>query len=139
MTAPPTRRDDTDETTQTKRDETNETGKAKPTSLAPVPEDLRQVWNADAHEDLPRCLELNEGRRKAATVRLRERSLPDWRAVVKRISASKFCRGQNDRTWVASFDWLLQPDTAVKVLEGKYDDRDVSRGRVEHEYESRSL
>ena len=26
------------------------------------------------------------------------------------------------RRWRASFDWLVRPDTAIKILEGKYDD-----------------
>ena len=25
--------------------------------------------------------------------------------------------------WVATFDWLLKPDTATRVLEGQYDNR----------------
>ena len=68
--------------------------------------------------------ELTDSRHKHATVRLREKpQLEHWRGVVQRINASDFCRGQNERGWVATFDWLLQPDTAVKVLEGKYDNR----------------
>jgi hypothetical protein len=41
---------------------------------------------------------------------------------VKRIASSAFCTGTNDRGWRATPDWLLRPDTAAKVLEGKYDD-----------------
>jgi hypothetical protein len=55
--------------------------------------------------------------------RLRERPLEEWRPIFQRINASDFCRGQNDRGWIATFDWALQPDTAAKVLEGKYDNR----------------
>jgi hypothetical protein len=42
------------------------------------------------------------------------------------MDASPFCRGETgDRGWRASFDFLLKPDTATKVLEGKYDDADA--------------
>lgn len=51
-----------------------------------------------------------------------------------RISTSDFCRGKNERGWVATFDWLLQPDTAIKVLEGKYDNRGKPT-RAEYEYQ----
>lgn len=46
-----------------------------------------------------------------------------WLEVIRRINASSFLRGETERGWKASPDWLLQPDTAAKVLEGKYDDR----------------
>jgi hypothetical protein len=48
----------------------------------------------------------------------------NFEAAVKRIMASKFCMGQNDRGWVATFDFLLQEDKIEKIMEGKYDNRD---------------
>lgn len=39
----------------------------------------------------------------------------------RRAQASSFCTGQNDRHWKADFDWLLNENNLVKVLEGKYD------------------
>lgn len=85
------------------------------------PEDLQALWNAEAHPNLPRWKELTEKRRRQATTRLRERPLSEWREVIRRINASAFLRGEEaGSTWRASPDWLLQPDAAVKVLEGKY-------------------
>ena len=52
-----------------------------------------------------------------------ETSESHWSEVVKRIAASDFCNGKNDRAWVATFDWILQPDVQWKALEGKYDNR----------------
>ncbi len=46
----------------------------------------------------------------------------EWIDIINRISLSQFCTGTNNRSWRATFDWLLQPDTALKVLEGKFDD-----------------
>lgn len=92
-------------------------------AAAPLPEDLQRIWNDDSGGALPRAVEITKARRKHAEARLREHPLPYWRDVVKRIGASDFCRGENQRGWVATFDWLLQPDTAPKVLEGKYDNR----------------
>jgi hypothetical protein len=92
-----------------------------------TPEDLAGLWNA-IEPPLPRCLELTTDRKKRARKRLKERPFDQWRAVVARIGASDFCRGlipsrTGDIPWVATFDWLLKPETAVKVLEGKYDNR----------------
>lgn len=47
-----------------------------------------------------------------------------WRDAIARAAASEFCRGVNDRGWLADFEWFLKPDTVTKLLEGKYDDRE---------------
>lgn len=98
-------------------------------SPLPSPDDLRDEWNVITTDPIPQCRELSAERTRKAKTRLRERPLTEWREVMERIQASAFCRGENDRGWVATFDWLLQADTAVKVLEGKYDNRgSPSRG-----------
>ena len=58
---------------------------------------------------------------RSAKERLKE--IPDlnyWRGVIEHVVASDFCKGQNDRGWVADVDFLLRPDTHLKVMEGKY-------------------
>jgi hypothetical protein len=45
-----------------------------------------------------------------------------------KLEASDFCKGNNDRRWRASFDWIIVNDTnMVKVLEGKYDNKGVAK------------
>jgi hypothetical protein len=85
--------------------------------------DLQRLWNDLTTAPIPRCKGLSQTRRRRAVARLRERPLGDWRDIIARIEASRFCRGEGGRGWVASFDWLLKEDTALMVLEGKYDDR----------------
>jgi len=34
---------------------------------------------------------------------------------------SEFLRGKNSKCWVASFDWLIKPESIAKVLNGNYD------------------
>lgn len=97
-------------------------------ALAPRPadgaDDMQARWNETTALPIPRCRELSTKRRRAARARLTERPLKEWVEVFARIQASAFCRGQNDRGWVATFDWVVgSPDVAVKVLEGKYDNR----------------
>ena len=84
-----------------------------------------EAWNTLTTKPIPRCRELTAKRKRAAMARLAERDMAEWRHVIDRIQQSAFCRGDGT-TWVASFDWLLQPDVAVKVLEGKYDNRAVA-------------
>lgn len=89
-------------------------------AVAAMPDVLRDLWNAGCGT-LPQCIELGTERRRHAQQRLKDRPLEQWVSVVARIRESAFCNGQNDRGWRATFDWLIRPDTAAKVLEGKYD------------------
>lgn len=86
--------------------------------------DLLDVWNSNCGT-LPKARELGK-RAPKAQARVREK--PDrsyWVDVVSRIAKSNFCNGRSKGSeWRATFDFLVQPDTHLKVLEGKYDNRD---------------
>lgn len=86
---------------------------------------LKGIWN-DNRGKLSEWKLTNPAREKVALARLKELPLDQWVDVVKRVAASKFCNGVNDRGWRASPDWLLKPATAAAVLEGKYDDKGAS-------------
>lgn len=48
--------------------------------------------------------------------------ISEFEKVFRKVAASGFCQGQNDRGWRADFDWLIRNDhNMIKVLEGKYD------------------
>jgi hypothetical protein len=85
---------------------------------------LAEIWNAHRGK-LPECKSTESStRRKACETRWRSNPDPKfWEQVVKRIAASNFCGGSSNTSWIATFDWLIRPDTATKVLEGKYDNR----------------
>jgi general stress protein YciG len=85
---------------------------------------LALIWNQH-RGGLPEVKASNPARDRKALARWKEANpnIPPeeyWSAVVRRIVASGFCTGKNDRGWRATFDWLLQPDTHLKVMEGKY-------------------
>jgi len=104
-----------------------------------LPATLLEAWNTHTTPPIPRCRDVNGQRAIHAKSRLRERPLEEWVAVMQRIEASTFCRGENDRAWVATFDWLLRPDTATRVLEGKYDNRPVPVRKTPKEREAESV
>lgn len=81
-----------------------------------------QEWNALAdHSNLPKVLKLTDKRRKALKARLKEMGgLDIWGDVLEKISLSPFLTGKTGAKWRASFDWLLQPSSFIKVLEGNY-------------------
>ena len=101
--------------------EGKEEGESSAPARRPSPKTLLETWNRD-RGPLPEAKGLSGPRERHARTRLGETpDLERWAAAVRRISRSPFCLGSNDRGWRATFDWLLQPDTLLKVEEGKYD------------------
>ncbi|MCC7334416.1 MAG: hypothetical protein IT422_04950 [Pirellulaceae bacterium] len=82
---------------------------------------ILDFWNSTMGQ---RCT-LTDKRRKAVHVRVRDPAwLDSWSKAVSIASKSDFCRGINDRGWVADLEWFLKPDSVAKLIEGKYDNRD---------------
>lgn len=80
------------------------------------------VWNS--FPQLPAVKSVSSSRERSLTARRRDEFWVDhFRSAVEKVVASDFCRGKNRNSWVATFDWMLQPDTVAKIIEGKYDNR----------------
>lgn len=83
---------------------------------------LALLWNLRRHPSLPEVKLCSPSRRRHAANRWKENPNEEfWLEVLERVNASKFCLGANQRGWKADFDFLMRPDSAAKVLEGKYD------------------
>lgn len=99
---------------------------------------LFQLWN-EHRGNLPAAKAFTQKRKKAARARFDESPNESyWVEVIKRLSKSSFCNGGGSTGWVATFDFLLRPDTHVKVSEGVYDNKGGSSmnskiGRVSHD------
>lgn len=80
--------------------------------------EVLEYWN---ESPLPKCLVLSTGRKTKLKARLRDPFfLENWSRAIDLASLSKFCKGETERGWKASFDWFLQPDVVAKIVEGKY-------------------
>lgn len=82
-----------------------------------------QVWNSAAKDiGWSAIREVTPSRRQTIRKRLRNKFWREhWREALDRIRGSPFCKGENDRGWVAEPDWFLRPNTVTAILEGKYD------------------
>ena len=69
--------------------------------------------------ELPQAKVLNKDRTKKLTARLDEHGLEGWRQALEMIEGSSFLCGEAT-DWKASIDFLLQPSSFLKVLEGQY-------------------
>lgn len=70
---------------------------------------------------LPRVTALTDKRRKLINARLNEYGREALSVCFYKAGKSNFLAGENDRGWVASFDWILKSENFVKVYEGNYD------------------
>ena len=69
----------------------------------------------------------NTNRHTMLKARIKEYSLDKVIETISSISKSPFLQGQNDRNWTITFDWLVRPNNFLKVLEGNYIDKEVSK------------
>lgn len=65
---------------------------------------------------------LTTERKRRLRARIKEfPDLDDWQRAFGALERSGFLKGDNDRGWRADFDFLLQPKSFTKLLEGAYD------------------
>lgn len=95
---------------------------------SPPPSFIKEVfdaWNEMAEKiGIPRCLVVSDSRRRSLQARQRDKFfIENWNMAMGKVVKSKFCKGDNERGWTATFDWFIKPENFTKVMEGKYDDR----------------
>lgn len=84
-----------------------------------------KAWNALAGaKGLPKVQTLTQARKVSLHIRLSELGGPaGWADLLRKVQASRFLCGENEKGWTADFDWVLKPANLTKIMEGKYDDR----------------
>lgn len=90
---------------------------------------------------LPKAKILTETRKKKIKARLKTYSIEDFETAFKKMEASSFLRGENDRGWTANLNWLIdRDDNMAKVLEDYYKDKEIkSKAAREQEEAFRML
>lgn len=78
-------------------------------------------WNSLG---LNKLISIKNKRYKALKQRINEFTLDKIFEAIENINKSSFLKGENDRNWSITFDWLMKPNNFIKVLEGNYLDRD---------------
>lgn len=89
-----------------------------------------QFWNSRTKK-MPNIKSIQHDRKKALKSRLKEYDLESVLNALELACQSAFLNGKNDRSFTASFDWVIRPNNFPKVLEGNYTDKpkkQVSRG-----------
>jgi hypothetical protein len=82
---------------------------------------VMSAWNEMAAEnDLPKILVMTPARRRSLATRIGEVGLDGMLAAIAAVAGSAFCRGVSDSGWRADFDFILQPKSLIRLLEGRY-------------------
>ena len=80
----------------------------------------------------PRPVKLSEARKEEIRARLRDGyTVEDFRKLFELAEASDFLKGNNNRSWSATFDWLIADANMAKVLAGNYANRTVSANKAQ--------
>ena len=69
-----------------------------------------------------KVMKLTESRKKTIKARYNEynQDISIFETLFRKAEESNFLKGNNDRSWKATFDWLINPNNMVKVLEDTY-------------------
>lgn len=92
---------------------------SRETGVSPTP--IFGIWNEN-RGTLAEAKAENANRKRWAQARWKEKPDPEyWIEIVKKVASSSFCLGDNPRGWRADYDFLLKPNTHLKISEGAYE------------------
>ena len=83
---------------------------------------------------LPKVTTVTDKRKKLINARLKKYSMPEIEEVFILAETSDFLKGVNGK-WNATFDWLMNENNFVKVLEGNYNNK-LSTQKKETSYDN---
>ena len=79
-------------------------------------------WNSLGLQKLV-AINPNTNRYRLLNARIKEYGLDKVLEAIENIRYSSFLKGQNNKNWTITFDWLIKPNNFTKVLEGNYRDK----------------
>ncbi|WP_315169519.1 phage replisome organizer N-terminal domain-containing protein [Metaclostridioides mangenotii] len=78
-----------------------------------------EKWNS---LNLQQLRTISNNRQTLLNARIKEHGFDSILEAIENINDSSFLKGQNNRNWMITFDWLVKPNNFVKVLENSYKD-----------------
>ena len=89
---------------------------------------IADMYNATC-VSFPRLTRLSEKRKRAIKARLRKYSIDDIKRVFELAEESDFLKGENNRNWSATFDWMMNDANMAKILDGNYKNKDAKQSK----------
>ncbi len=101
----------------------------------PTPLMIFKLWNdcVKLKGILGSARELTDARKKSIVVTTQHslKTIQEWEGYFHMIWETKFLLGQNNRSWKATFNWVIKRENALKVLEGAYPDAMNDEGAID--------
>ena len=89
-------------------------------------DEIKDYWNANTSTAFPAITKMTDKRKKLLRARINEYGLEAIYRAIDRAARSDFLKGQNSRQWQMTFDWFILPTNFPKVLEGNYDNKQIT-------------
>ena len=86
---------------------------------------------------LPKITVMTDKRKKAVKARASGHGKEAIMAVFNNVSQSEFLLGHNNRNWSCDFDWIFKPTNFIKILEGNYNGKRLSKNQQDSEQRKR--
>jgi hypothetical protein len=88
---------------------------------------------------LPEVQKLTLARKKTIQARVNEYGTKQIGALFRAVSKSDFLNGKGEKGWVADFDWIMNPNNFIKILEGRYNGKTKSNTKSSVKYSDEFL
>jgi len=92
--------------------------------------DVIEIYNSIC-TNLSKVQKLTKKREKSINEFLKVFSLEEFKSICELANNNSFLIGQNDRNWKADFDFLINPNKATNILEGKYSNNTKTDYKIE--------
>ena len=90
-----------------------------------------KIYN-DVCTQLPPVQKLTKTRETTLNIKIKEYSLAQIGDVIQNAADSKFLNGENNKGWVANFDWIFKSANFIKILEGNYKNTKNNNNGTDH-------
>lgn len=91
---------------------------------------LQEYFNTTFNGKLSMVVNMTKARRKAVKARIAQYDKETVFTVLKKVAASPFLLGCNDRNWKCDFDWIFKASNFTKILEGNYDEKGNTSNQI---------
>lgn len=82
--------------------------------------DINRIIDIYNNTSFSKLQKLTSTREKHLKARLKEYGIEKVTEVFYEASKSDFLTGRNNHNWKANFDWIINPQNFVKIMEGNY-------------------
>jgi hypothetical protein len=103
--------------------------KASPPAPAAAINMIPELWNdLAAKHGLSAIVKMTDARTTSLKARVDEHGVNTILEAMRTIPNSRFLMGKTGNGWKANFDWLLQPSSCTKLIEGQYHNDGPGKG-----------